>query len=105
MHSDQILREQLVNLLRGGQAFTPLEKITDDITVKEAGTRLPQLPYTLWQLMEHMRIALYDILEFSRDANHESPAWPAGYWPSEFKPADQAALEKSKASIGKAWNK
>ncbi len=99
MNPDQILREQLVKLLRGGQAFTPFEDITHAITVEEAGTRLPELPYTIWQLIEHMRLALYDILEFSRDPDYESPEWPVRYWPSESKPADQATLEKSKLEI------
>jgi uncharacterized damage-inducible protein DinB len=99
MNPDQILREQLVKLLRGGQAFTPLVDITQGITVEEAGTRLPELPYTIWQLIEHMRIALYDILEFSRDPSYESPEWPAGYWPSESKPTNEATLERSKLEI------
>jgi len=44
------------------------------------------LPYTPWQVLEHMRIAQWDILEFSRDANHVSPEFPRGYWP---KPDDR----------------
>lgn len=99
MNDNQIVRDQLVKLMRGGQAFTPLEDIMQDITVEEAGTTVPQLPYTLWQLLEHIRIVLYDILEFSRDPAYESPEWPAGYWPQEGKPADKAALNKCRQLI------
>ena len=99
MNQDQILREQLVKLLRGGQAFTPLSEVTQDITAEEAGTTIPYLPYTLWQVVEHIRMALYDILEFSRDPDYDSPEWPAGYWPPENKPADQAALNTSLKAI------
>ncbi|RDC62377.1 DinB family protein [Adhaeribacter pallidiroseus] len=99
MNPDQILREHLVKLLHGGQAFTPLKEVIADITLTEAGTNIPELPYTLWQLIEHIRLALYDIIEFSRDPNHESPEWPSGYWPAEAKPASQAILNRSKQSI------
>jgi len=57
------------------------------------------LPYSAWQLLEHMRIALWDILEFSRDAKHKSPEWPEGYWPKKAAPPNEAAWEKSVSSI------
>ncbi len=95
MNHDQLLRDQLVKLLRGGQAFTPLPELLQGITVQEAGKSINGLPYTIWKLIEHLRIALYDILDFSRDATYESPEWPAGYWPQENAPADEAALAKS----------
>ncbi len=99
MNQDQVLRDQLEKLLRGGQAFRPLEEVLDGITAEEAGKTVPKLPYTLWKLIEHLRIALIDILEFSRDPNYESPEWPTGYWPQEDAPANQQALEASIQAI------
>jgi len=99
MVPDQLLRDQLTKLLQSGQAFKPLPKVLQGITAADAGKKVPKLPYTLWQVIEHLRIALYDILDFSRDPNYESPEWPAGYWPQEEKPDNQAALDKSIQSI------
>ena len=99
MTQDKQLRDQLIKLMRGGQAFKPLEEVLQGITAQDAGKSVPDLPYTLWKLVEHLRIALYDILEFSRDPAYESPAWPDGYWPEEDAPADQAALDASIKSI------
>jgi hypothetical protein len=99
MKQDQQLRHQLAKLLRSGQAFTPYKKVLEGITAADAGTPVPGLPYTLWKLIEHLRLTLYDILEFSRDPAYQSPEWPAGYWPSAASPADQAELDKSIRAI------
>ena len=100
MTQDQQLRDQLTKLMRGGQAFKPLEEVLQGITAEDAGKSIQDdLPYTLWKLIEHLRIALYDILEFSCDPAYASPEWPDGYWPKEDGPADQAALDESIKSI------
>ncbi len=92
--ADAALRDHLVKLLAGGHAHA-----TFDAAVKRLPpalrSRAPKgLPYSAWQLLEHMRIAQWDILEFSRDREHQSPAWPDGYWPEERKPTE-AAWRKS----------
>ena len=99
MEYNKDIRNQVIKLMQGGQAFRPLDAILEGITADEAGKVLPGLPYTLWQLMEHLRIALFDILEFSRDAEYESPDWPDGYWPIEKAPLSQAAVDQSIATI------
>ena len=99
MEKDKQLRDQLVKLLRGGQAFKTRDEILEGITLGDAGKRVANLPYTLWQLLEHLRIAQWDILEFSRDARHESPEWPEGYWPSETAPANQDVLNDTLQAI------
>jgi hypothetical protein len=81
--NDQALREQLVSLLEGGNAHVSFDDFVKDFPVDKCGVRLEGLPYTAWQVLEHMRIAQWDILEFSRDAKHVSPKWPKGYWPEE----------------------
>ena len=99
MEQEQLLRHQLVKLLQGGQAFTPAQEVLAGITAEEAGKKVSDLPYTIWKLIEHLRITLYDILEFSRDPTYKSPEWPDGYWPKADAPANQAALENSIQSV------
>ena len=81
--NDQALREQLISLLDGGNAHVSFDEFVKDFPVEKCGERLEGLPYTAWQVLEHMRIAQWDILEFSRNANHVSPKWPKGYWPDD----------------------
>src|SRR3989440_12865695 len=80
---DETLREQLISLLNGGNAHVSFDDFVKDFPVEKCGHRVEGLPYTAWQVLEHMRIAQWDILEFSRDARHVSPKWPKGYWPDE----------------------
>lgn len=80
--NDKSLRDQLRELLRGGNAHVSFDDLIKDFPVEKCGQRIEGLPYTAWQVLEHMRIAQWDILEFSRGANHVSPKWPEGYWPS-----------------------
>ena len=99
MEQDKQLREQLVKLLGGGQAFKTRDEILQGISLQEAGSKVANVPYTIWQLLEHLRIAQWDILEFSRNPQHESPDWPAGYWPDETAPENQATLEGTVKAI------
>ncbi|HJZ80633.1 MAG TPA: DinB family protein [Pyrinomonadaceae bacterium] len=80
--NDQSLREHLIELLSGGHAHVSFDDFVKDFPVEKCSQRLDGLPYTAWQVLEHMRIAQWDILEFSRDAHHISPKWPQGYWPN-----------------------
>lgn len=84
--NDKSLRDELVSLLGGGNAHQSFDDVVKDFPVARCGQKIEGLPYTPWQVLEHMRIAQWDLLEFSRDANHVSPNWPKGYWPH----ADQA---------------
>jgi len=79
--SDKSLREHILYVLRGEGAHITFDDFVADFPVTRCGERVAGLPYTAWQVLEHMRIALWDILEFSRDAKHVSPKWPEGYWP------------------------
>jgi len=80
--SDQLLREHVLYLLRGGGAHLSFEDFIADFPSGLCGRIIPGLPYTTWQVLEHMRLAQWDILEFSRDPNHASPEFPKGYWPA-----------------------
>lgn len=92
---DKVLREHLLYLLRGGGAHIDFEKAVADFPVKQMNSRVEQLPYSAWQLLEHMRIAQWDIIEFSRNPSHVSPAWPDGYWRAKDVILDAHAWDKS----------
>lgn len=95
------VREQVIKLLQGGQAHVTFDDVIKDFPARLRGIKPDGAPHTPWQLLEHMRIAQWDILEFSRNAKHVSPAWPQGYWPKTEKPANDAVWKKSIASIKK----
>jgi DinB family protein len=93
------LREQLISLLRGGNAHITFEDAIERIDPKVRGVKPDGAEHTAWQLLEHMRLAQWDIVEFSRSAKHVSPEWPEGYWPKTDKPPSEAAWKKSVASV------
>ncbi len=99
VNHDQALREQLVSLLKGGQAHVHFMDAIEGFPEAKRGAFVEGLPHTGWQLLEHVRIAQWDILEFSRDAKHVSPGFPEGYWPKTPVPPDDAAWEKSVQSF------
>jgi len=92
---NRAIRDQLVWLLKSGDAHADFEAALRGIPPKMRGARAKGIPHTLWQLLEHMRIAQWDILEFSRDATHVSPKWPEGCWPESAAPPSAAAWTKS----------
>jgi len=92
---DKSLREHLLYLLRGGGAHINFEDALKDFPAELYNAKAEGVPYTPWQLLEHMRIAQWDILEFSRSAAHVSPAWPEGYWPDKAAEADESAWRRS----------
>jgi len=83
---DHSLRQHLLYVLKGGGAHAKFEDVMGDFPAKLRGQKVSGLPYTAWMLLEHIRIAQRDILEFSRDCKHVSPEWPAAYWPGEAPP-------------------
>jgi hypothetical protein len=93
--NDKALREQLVALLKGGEAHVHFMDAIEGFPETKRGTFADGLRHTGWQLLEHARIAQWDILEFSRNAKHVSPGFPEGYWPRTPVPADSAAWDKS----------
>jgi len=95
------VREQVVKLLQGGQAHLTFDEAIKNFPAKFRGVKPKGAPHSAWQLVEHIRIAVWDILEFSRNSKHVSPSWPDGYWPKTEKPPSAAAWSKSIASIKK----
>jgi hypothetical protein len=92
---DRALREHLVSLLKGGGAHVHFMDAIDGFPEAKRGAFVEGLRHTVWQLMEHVRIAQRDILEFSRNPKHVSPGFPEGYWPKTPVPPDEAAWEES----------
>jgi hypothetical protein len=89
------LRELLANALSGNHAHIEFDSALKDFPMDARGTKPAGAPHTAWQLLEHMRIAQWDILEFSRDPKHESPKWPEGYWPETEAPSTKEAWNDS----------
>ncbi|MFL6230231.1 MAG: DinB family protein [Pyrinomonadaceae bacterium] len=92
---DASLREHLLFLLRGGGAHVHFDEVVKDFPVEQVNGAVEGVPYTPWQVLEHMRIAQWDILEFSRNPSHVSPPWPEGYWADKQLAADAEAWRKS----------
>ena len=92
---DKVLREHVLYLLQGGGAHAKFDEVVADIPPKLRGRKPAGLPHSLWMLLEHMRIAQWDILEFSRNRKHVSPEWPEGYWPTTEAPPGAAAWNAS----------
>jgi len=99
MDKDRSLREHLLHLLRGGAAHINFDDAVKDFPEELFNAKADGVPYTPWQLLEHIRIAQWDIIEFSRDAAHVSPPWPSGYWPADGSEADRAAWDKTVEAI------
>ena len=97
--SNGSLRKHLVELLKGGSAHVGFADALADFPEDKRGAFAPGLPHTGWQLLEHARIAQWDILEFSRNPKHASPDFPEGYWPKTPLPPDDAAWNKSLKSF------
>lgn len=89
MKNDKSLREHLLSLLKGGGAHVSFDAAIKDLPSDLRGKRPSGAVHSPWELVEHMRIAQWDILEFARNPKHVSPEFPAGYWPSaEATPSD-----------------
>lgn len=93
---DSVSREQILALLRGGNAHMPFDEAVADFPLDRINERPPNVPYSPWQLLEHIRIAQQDILEFTRDPGWVSPSWPEGHWPA---PDEQAGPARWTATI------
>ncbi|HVT60905.1 MAG TPA: DinB family protein [Thermoanaerobaculia bacterium] len=97
---DASLREQLLELLSSRHAHLDFEQSIKDLPAALRGAKPPGVEHSLWELVEHLRLGQSDILEFSRDPAHVSPAWPEGYWPPSAAPPGDAVWEESVAAFG-----
>jgi DinB family protein len=97
--NDAALRKHLIELLRSRGAHADFDEAVDWLPEGMRGAKVKEVPFTPWRLLEHLRLAQWDILEFSRNAKHKSPKWPEGYWPEGDAPPDSAAWDASVAAF------
>jgi len=97
--SISILVQQLVDLLQKGNAHITFNDAVKDIPFELLGEKPNGLSYSIWQITEHIRIAQWDILDFSRNENYREMEWPNDYWPKEAAPASEAAWKNCIAEI------
>jgi len=95
MARSDALRKNVLELLKGKSAHVDFDAAVSKFPMKRVGEKAEGLPYSAWQLLEHMRIAQWDILEFSRNPKHVSPPWPEGYWPRSESPSKKESWDKS----------
>ena len=93
------LLAELTALLAGGNAHATFDQAVADLPAELRNRVVPGVPYTIWQLVEHLRIAQYDILEFCLNPAYQAPEWPAGYWPGKTVPVDEAGWQAALHAI------
>jgi hypothetical protein len=99
MKAQEEQRTQLVSALAGKGAHVDFDSAIENFPVDLRGKKPDRLPHTAWQLLEHMRITVADILSFCLDPNYKEPKWPDDYWPKTAAPPDEAAWERSIAGF------
>jgi hypothetical protein len=95
MTDDQALRQHVVALLRGHQAHMNFEDAVADFPAAFINVKPPNVEYTFWHLVEHLRFTQWDILDYMRNPNYQSAVWPQDYWPAKDAQADEAAWRQS----------
>ena len=91
----QSLRQHVVNLLTDKGAHADFETAIKDLPAAARGQRPKGAEHSPWEVLEHLRIAQSDILEFSVNPDHVSPEWPSGYWPKFQAPETDAEWDQS----------
>jgi DinB superfamily len=89
------LREQLIGLLRGGNAHMSFAEAVADFPEAHINTRPPRVDYTFWHLIEHLRITQADILDYLTNADYQEPEWPQEYWPARAEMATKRDWDAS----------
>ena len=93
------MRSHIAKALDWGDAHATFEKAVKDFPAALRGRRVEGLPYSAWELLEHLRIAQHDILDFSRNPTYEELEWPRDYWPGSPEPPDDKAWDRSVAAF------
>lgn len=99
LHQMTALRDHVLYLLGGGGAHLNFDAAIAGLPENLRGAKPEKVPHTPWRLLKHMRIAQWDILEFSRNPQHVSPPFPEGYWPAGDAPPDTGAWDRSVAAF------
>jgi uncharacterized damage-inducible protein DinB len=99
MDSNAALRSHLTDLLTARQAHCTFEDAVAHVPPERRGERPEELPYSVWELTDHIRVAQRDILDYCRDPGYEAPDWPDDYWPDASAPPDAAAWDDCVAQV------
>jgi hypothetical protein len=97
--TDTLLREQLLQLLTGGNAHMTLDEAVADYPVASMNTPFPKGEYTSWHLLEHLRLSQWDILDFIQNPAYEERVWPKDYWPPQTAEASELDWNETLASF------
>ena len=89
MKKEHVITEELISLLRKGNAHVSLDDALQSIPAAKKKERPNGLPYSIWELADHIRITQWDIVQFCKDPKHQSPDWPEGYWPKKNNPTQK----------------
>ena len=95
MTGEQAVREQLVAMLNKRQAHLMFDDVVADFPLDKINVRPPDVPYTFWHLVDHLRFTQWDILDYIRNPNYQYTKWPEGYWPALDATTDAAGWEKT----------
>lgn len=102
MDAEEEARNHLINLMDGTQAHVAFEEVVNNtIPFGLRGIMPEKMPYSIWHLVEHIRLAQHDLLEYSKDSFFQSPPWPEGYWPESKSPIDEEEWNNSLETIKK----
>jgi len=96
---DRLLRDHLLELLRGGSAHADFDTVLTDFPLELAGKKPATTPHSAWQLLEHLRLALHDILDFSINPKYVELTFPDDYWPQTEAPPSAAAWRQCIAAV------
>lgn len=99
MKDQSRIRELLLEQFSGKNAHVDFDSAVDNLSLKDIGIKPQGFPHSIWELVEHIRIAQHDIVAFSQDPDYSSPSWPDGYWPESPKPMDEQAWNDTLAAI------
>jgi uncharacterized damage-inducible protein DinB len=96
-NADNAIKTELVKQLKGGNAHAKFEEAVANLSPELHGKKVEHLPYSIWQLLEHMRIAQRDMLDFcrNRDGSYKEMKWPDDYWPKSSEPSNSKAWDES----------
>lgn len=98
---DSAIRKQLEQLILGQGAHVPVERALANLPREHRGTVPTGLVHSVWQLLEHIRIAQEDLIQYAVDPAWQSPEWPQGYWPTDPEPPDDGAWQRSLEDLRK----
>lgn len=95
MNNEKIIRDTLLAFLKGGNAYMPFSEIVSQFPESEMNKTFPNGTYTPWDLLEHIRITQWDILNFIQNSDYKEISWPDDYWPPKGKKATKKDWEKT----------